>query len=413
MYGLVHDAIEKLVISQFGLETWEEIKRKAACPVDEQTQSWNVTQLYADSVTLDIVGAAVAVLGLSVEQIVETLGQYFISYARVRGFDNMLRSMGADLFSWLQSVNDLHVHLRSALNKDLLFPEIYCREDGTQPTSKSFLLYYRSARGALLAPLVVGIVKKAANVYFLSTVSLERLATQGEADSDYTSWRVELTGSVPYGRDHWRYDDAGTLMEEDEESAAPAGAAKGDVELQVRPLSPHTHPHPRPSPRPRTITHVPLPVPSLTPTPLSPRPVEPQVDEMQKLALLAATNAGGGCPFSGGGSGGALAKRMEVDEVSSAFGLGGGGGGVSAKVRPTAAAGEGPAPLLGRQDRCEKRRKKGRKLAGSRRKKTEKRHCRSDWSENSAFSPAPQFQSLFAAHPDNTLLVKLSYWFTL
>ena len=137
----------------------------------------------------------------------------FLCWRRVRGFDNILRSMGSDLFSWLQSVNDLHVHLRTALNKDLLFPEIYCAKDDDKDTAERFILHYRSVRGSLLAPLVVGIVKKAADIYFMSAVTLDRLATQGEEGSEFTTWRVVVTGSTELSLDHRALDDDGNVAE--------------------------------------------------------------------------------------------------------------------------------------------------------------------------------------------------------
>ena len=38
---------------------------------------------------------------------------------------------------------------------------------------------------------------------------------------------------------------------------------------------------------------------------------------------------------------------------------------------------------------------------------------RSDTGDIRGFAPVPQYERLFSAHPDNTLLIKLSYWFTL
>jgi len=38
---------------------------------------------------------------------------------------------------------------------------------------------------------------------------------------------------------------------------------------------------------------------------------------------------------------------------------------------------------------------------------------RSDWSSTEGFSPGSQSRALFSAHPDNTVLVKLNYWFSL
>jgi hypothetical protein len=38
---------------------------------------------------------------------------------------------------------------------------------------------------------------------------------------------------------------------------------------------------------------------------------------------------------------------------------------------------------------------------------------RSDAGDIGGFAPTPQYERLFSAHPDNTLLLKLSYWFSL
>lgn len=141
--------------------------------------------------------------------------------------------MGSDLYSWLQSVNDLHVHLHTALNKDLLFPEIYCAKDDGKDTTDSFILHYRSVRGSLLAPLVVGIVKKAADIYFMQTVSMDRLATQGEEGSEYTTWRVAVTGSTELSLDHRALDDDGNVQEDQGvllKAMAGAGAGGADVD---------------------------------------------------------------------------------------------------------------------------------------------------------------------------------------
>ena len=60
---------------------------------------------------------------------------------------------------------------------------------------EALLLYYKSMRDAALIPLVVGMVREIAKVYFGITIDMELLTTQNE-DSEFTTWRIRETGVV-------------------------------------------------------------------------------------------------------------------------------------------------------------------------------------------------------------------------
>ena len=140
----------------------------------------------------------------------------------------MLRCQGSNLRDWISRTNDFHAHMQSTVeNAQFNFPEIFCVDDlgddddddetmhqqlrnddscnaGKQnragrkeEKAVGVLLYCRSDRGSILAPLVAGIVKRAAIKYFDFEVELQRLHTQGELESDFTVWRI--TEKIPEG----------------------------------------------------------------------------------------------------------------------------------------------------------------------------------------------------------------------
>ncbi len=65
MYGMVNKAVQDLVVTQFGQEKWNEIKRKA----DIDVEAFVAMSTYPDEVTYKLVGAASEVLGLPADKI--------------------------------------------------------------------------------------------------------------------------------------------------------------------------------------------------------------------------------------------------------------------------------------------------------------------------------------------------------
>lgn len=56
MHGVIFDCLERMILSKYGLEKWEEIKIKANCSV--KTGGWVRLEFYPD-------GLAVALFGIS------------------------------------------------------------------------------------------------------------------------------------------------------------------------------------------------------------------------------------------------------------------------------------------------------------------------------------------------------------
>ena len=185
MLGLINDCAEQLIITKFGLDAWHAIKASAGCTVEDY--GFEQHGAYPDSATVDIVVAAADALSVSVDDVLELFGQFFIEYTISKGYDNLLRCQGSTLRLWLSNLNAMHDHLQSSLPAGN-FPVFWC--ENCMDCEGSIILHYYSIRGALLGGVVVGIVKEVANVYFDVEVNMDRLAVQGEENSQCTTWRI-------------------------------------------------------------------------------------------------------------------------------------------------------------------------------------------------------------------------------
>ena len=189
MYGWINDCIEKLVVEKFGIEKWHAIKEKAG--VDVPDGCWVRLQVYDDGCTVDLVMAAADILGVGSDVVLELFGQYFIHFVKGEGYSNLMFCQGDNLKSWLNNINDLHLHLENTL-PEIVAPEFWCVDDPT--TLGAVILRYRSKRGSLLAPLVVGLVKEVAVMYFNVNVDFTLLHLQDdELENKFTEWRITVS----------------------------------------------------------------------------------------------------------------------------------------------------------------------------------------------------------------------------
>jgi hypothetical protein len=187
MFGWINDCTECLVLTKFGDETWQQIKEKAGCEV--QDGGFLRYKYYPDSDTVDLVVAASEVIGISVDDVLFAFGDYFIDYVQENGYSNVLECLGSNLRDWLSNLNSLHDHLQASYPKGFVAP-VFWSEDDEESTVGAICVHYFSHRGSLLVPLVVGIIKKVAKAYFDIEINMDQLQLQDEDEAEHTSWRV-------------------------------------------------------------------------------------------------------------------------------------------------------------------------------------------------------------------------------
>jgi len=185
MYGLVTQALQDLVCSRFGEDTWETIKRNAGVDIDVFVSM----EAYPDDVTYKLVGAASEVLGLSAEEVLKAFGEYWVSYTAKEGYGEILRMAGDTLPAFLQNLDNLHTRV-GLIFPHLKPPSFWC----TDMREDSLRLHYRpglDSRGGL-EPFVIGLVNGLA-VRFKTKIDINQTASRSQG-ADHDEFLITFKG---------------------------------------------------------------------------------------------------------------------------------------------------------------------------------------------------------------------------
>lgn len=174
MYGLVNRAIEELVCTNFGDETWETIKEKAAIDIDVFISM----DSYTDDITYQLVNAASEVLGIPAREILITFGEYWTLYTAKEGYGELLKMSGSSLPEFLHNLDTMHARV-GLIYPELKPPSFRC----TDVTEQGMLLHYHSTRTGM-APLVEGLLQGLSKM-FDTAINIEHIqqrAVDGKHD---------------------------------------------------------------------------------------------------------------------------------------------------------------------------------------------------------------------------------------
>ncbi len=149
MYGLVNKAIEQMISTRFGEETWQEIKEIA----EIQVERFVAMEAYPDDVTHRLVMAASGKLGLTPAEVLRAFGEYWVLYTAEEGYGPLLQMAGQTLPEFLQHLDSLHARVGVSFPK-LRPPSFDCDEVDAEQLE----LHYHSSRQGL-APMVVGLIE--------------------------------------------------------------------------------------------------------------------------------------------------------------------------------------------------------------------------------------------------------------
>ncbi|XP_038056195.1 guanylate cyclase soluble subunit beta-1-like [Patiria miniata] len=181
MYGFVNHALELLVLRKFGQEQWEAIKKEAVVEVDGHF----LTRLvYDDMKTYDLVTAAVHVLGISANDLLEAFGRMFFEFCQESGYDTILTVLGSNTRDFLQNLDALHDHLAS-IYPGMRAPSFRCSQ---RESDGALVLHYYSERPGL-ERIVVGLVKSVSESLHNGDVDVEIIKTKGD-DCDHVQFAI-------------------------------------------------------------------------------------------------------------------------------------------------------------------------------------------------------------------------------
>jgi hypothetical protein len=180
MYGLVNQAVEDLVVTNFGDDKWEEIKSKAGVDVDVFISN----ESYPDDMTYDLVSAASEVLGASAHDILVSFGEHWVLKTAAQSYGPMMKSAGASLKEFLINLPNFHTRVQMIYPK-LQPPRFECSDVGDM----SLKLHYLTHRPGLTS-FVIGLVQGLGKLYEteVTVEAVEKKADGADHDVFTVSW---------------------------------------------------------------------------------------------------------------------------------------------------------------------------------------------------------------------------------
>ncbi|XP_075013793.1 guanylate cyclase soluble subunit beta-2-like [Calonectris borealis] len=161
-YGFINTCLKSLVVEKYGEETWEKLRLQAGVQ-----DSFLTFEVYKDEITMQLVDKACQILGVPADMVLREFGEYFFEFCKRSGYDHMLRTLGGNLYEFIENLDALHSYL-SLSYQEMNAPSfrVEKNEDGSM-----HLHYYSDRRG--LCHIVPGIIGAAALDFFNIEISME------------------------------------------------------------------------------------------------------------------------------------------------------------------------------------------------------------------------------------------------
>jgi Haem-NO-binding len=140
MYGIVNKAIQELVTENFGADNWEAVKEKSGIDVDY----FLANEPYDDDITFKLAVAASEVLGITVGQVLNAFGEWWILKTGKEKYGGLMQAGGNNLKEFLVNLPMFHNRIM------LMYPKLTPPEfKVSEIEANSILVHYHSKREGL------------------------------------------------------------------------------------------------------------------------------------------------------------------------------------------------------------------------------------------------------------------------
>ncbi len=184
MYGIVNKAIEELVRTNHGDETWKKIAHAA----ELQAPVFISNEGYPDEVTYRLVDAASKVLGLPPDQVLAAFGEWWVLKTGQQEYGPYMKAAGRTLPEFLDNLPRFHDRVIMFL-PDLQPPSFSTRDAGPNRIT----LIYESPRQGL-APMVMGMLQ-ALGKMFNTAVTITH-TVQRDRQHDHDEFLIEWSATA-------------------------------------------------------------------------------------------------------------------------------------------------------------------------------------------------------------------------
>jgi hypothetical protein len=170
MYGIVNQAIQDLVIENYGQDNWNQILKRSGV---RETQFMS-NESYEDGITFELVAASSEILSMSQEDILEAFGKYWILNTGQKRYGDLMKAGGKDFIDFMMNLPNFHSRIM------LIYPNLCPPEFIVEHVNeKKIILHYYSARDGLTY-FMFGLIKGIAEM-FQQNISVELVASEKKA----------------------------------------------------------------------------------------------------------------------------------------------------------------------------------------------------------------------------------------
>ncbi|XP_008104486.2 guanylate cyclase soluble subunit beta-2 [Anolis carolinensis] len=162
MYGFINTCLKSLVVEKYGEEIWEKLRVQTG--VEDTFLTFEV---YRDEITMQLIDKACKILDVPPDMVLKQFGEYFFEFCKRSGYDHMLRTLGGNLYEFIENLDALHSYLSLSYQK-MNAPSFRVEKNGD---GSMHLHYYSDRRG--LCHIVPGIIGAAALDFFNIEISME------------------------------------------------------------------------------------------------------------------------------------------------------------------------------------------------------------------------------------------------
>lgn len=104
MYGIVNKAIEDLVKTKFGAETWDDVLQRSGVEVEFFVSN----EAYDDAITFKLATTISEVLGIEVGDVLFTFGEWWVLHTAKERYGGLMEAGGASLREFLVNLPIFH-----------------------------------------------------------------------------------------------------------------------------------------------------------------------------------------------------------------------------------------------------------------------------------------------------------------
>ena len=180
MYGIVNKAIQDLITENFGVDKWDLIKEQSGVDVDFFLSN----EPYDDDITYKLAGTAADVLGITVGDVLNAFGEWWILRTGKEKYAGLMEAGGKNLKEFLVNLPLFHNRIM------LMYPKLTPPEFKVSNIEENSIhVHYHSKREGL-QEFVRGLMSGLAKMYSVEAqVTLIQSRTEGNTHEIFkVSW---------------------------------------------------------------------------------------------------------------------------------------------------------------------------------------------------------------------------------